>query len=177
MRTLIIIKAIIFFVITINTAFGQNEVENITDEKMMLEVESLINGINSNSSVENLIEWKASKFKKNNVSIWGLCESCGKKHICSTFEKRDKLVFFMMQKDSIGLWLYNIDYFHNSYKKTVYSNDSEKKYAINDNTKFKAYMSFDKLRDYFCIINNESILIWVLSSGSIVTHLEYNKPK
>lgn len=132
-------------------------VQKLSEKDMLYkesnEIAYIIDCVKANKEVENLIEWEFSSQYDNNLSY---------KH------KRSWLVFFELYESPKGVFLKTIDYYHLSFEKIIFSDDTLSKYEVNSLTRFRVWMSKDRLSIYFCMINPDSIMIWVLTNGDTV---------
>lgn len=129
--------------------------------KEKLEMAYIVNCLIANKDVDSLIHWTLSSKYQNTISY--------------KF-KAGRLAFFTLAKDSTGVILQSIEYYHHSFQKIIFKDDAETNYVIGSNTRFDVWMSRDKLRVYFCIIDEEYIQIWVLKSGNSIFSSKFDLP-
>lgn len=135
------------------SVFSQTSVEKNMRDKEALEIAYITDCIKANRKVDSLIEWELSSKIENSISY---------KY------KRDRLAFFKLHKDTRGVFLHAIDYYHRSFEKIISLDDTLTKYEVYSQTRFRVWMSKDKLSIYFCMINSDSTMIWVLTNGNTV---------
>lgn len=143
----------IFCCTTKSSVFSQTLIEKNMRDKEAMEIAYITDCIKENRRVDSLIEWKFSSKNESGISY---------KY------KRDRLVFFKLYKDTRGVFLHEIDYYHRSFKKLIFSSDKFSEYEITSQVQFKVWMSKDKLSIYFCMINPHKSMIWVLTNGKTV---------
>ena len=132
---------------------GQTLVEKKLRDKEGKEIAYIIDRIKVNRKVDSLIEWKL--YGRNGDEF-------------SYRYKRDKLAFFKQHKDTGGIFLQSINYYHRSLKRVIFYNDKLDLYEITDQARFRVWMSNDRLSIYFCVINSDKVMIWLLSNGNTV---------
>lgn len=142
----------VFCCVSKSCVFGQTLSEQDLHDRETLEIANIIECVKENKRCDNLIEWELSS--KNDSLI--------------SFSYKDRLAFFKLHKDSKGLFLQAIDYYHNSFEKMIFSDNTPSKYEITDQTQFSVWMSKDRLSSHFCMINPEKPMVWVLTNGDIV---------
>lgn len=140
--------------------FSQTGSQKSIRYKEKLEIAYIIDCIKANYSADSLIEWEFSSKDEN---------------IISYKYKRDRLVFFTLHKNLEGVFLQSIDYYHRSFQKTIFLNNTQTDYEINNQTRFRVWMSKDKLSVYFCMINLDNVMIWVLTNGNSVYTSKLNR--
>lgn len=134
--------------------FQQASPETNRRDREATEIAYITECVKTKRSVDNLIEWK--RYGKNETP--------------HSYEYKSSLVFFNEFEDTRNAVLKSIEYYHNSFQKMIFTNETEplSKYEITEQTQFKVWMSKDKLSIYFCMINSDSIMIWVLTNGNWV---------
>lgn len=167
----------IFFIVCFSPkpiVFGQTlfEEKNLYDKEAN-EIAYLFDCIKLNKKADRLIEWKVKHDGKTvNINIGNLAVKRG-----VSCEYKSRLVFFIFDKRTSGMFLDEISYYKNSFQKTIFDNDKLDQYKITDQTQFRVWMPKDRRSIYFCMINSDKIFIWVLSNGSTVytSHSSLNK--
>lgn len=127
------------------TEFGRRDKEKI-------EIAYIRDCVKSNKSVDSLIEWELTSRDDKMIS----------------FKYKSYLAYFIINVDKEEIFLKEIDYYHNSFNKNIFTSDSQKRYEVASNTTYKVWMSIDSLSKYFCIIHQGNIMIWVLTNGNWV---------
>jgi hypothetical protein len=131
---------------------GQALFENEMRDKEAMEIAYITDCINMNRRVDSLIEWKLSGEDENFM----------------VFKYRSSLAFFEIQKDTKDEYLQSITYYKNSFQKMIFVNEPPCEYEITGQTRFRVWMSKDKRSVYFCMINPDSLTMWVLTNGNTV---------
>lgn len=139
-------------------------VEKDRHDKESMEIAYITNCIRENKKVDSLIEWKV----KSNGEIHTILSSNGKIKSGYSFEYKGNLVYFTIEKNTSNIYLKEINYFKNSFHKMIFFTDTLSEYEITNQTRLRVWMSHDKLSIYFCVINPDEIIIWVLTNGNTV---------
>lgn len=150
--------------------FGDPYIEKDRYAKESTEISYLTNCIKLNRKTDSLIEFKSEE----KGEIESIFFSNGKTMPGYSFEYKDMNVYFTLDTNKKVVYLKEINYFKNSFNKIIFLSDSVNNYEITNNSKFKVFMSLDKRSIYFCLINSEKLIVWVLSNGNKVysTYLE-----
>jgi len=86
--------------------------------------------------------------------------------------KRDRFASFKFELNSEALILKNIQYFHRSFEKTIFSSDIQglntKEYLSGFD--IEVFLSENKHHVYFCIKNDFELNIWVLINGNDIKY-------
>lgn len=135
-----------------SSVFSQTLIEKNMRDKEAKEIAYITDCIKANRRVDSLIEWKLSS--KNDSLI--------------SYKYKGRLAFFTLHKDTRGIFLHKINYFKNSFQKMIFFNNALSKYRITNQTRFRVWMSKDNLSIYFCMINPDNTMIWVLTNGNTV---------
>lgn len=143
---------IIFCCALKSCVFGQTLPQKNIRDKEAIEIAYITECIKANRKIDNLIEWKLSS--RNDSLI--------------LYEYKGRLAFFTLQKDKKGIFLHKINYFKSSFQKMIYINNNLIEYEITNQTRFKVWMSKDRLSVYFCMMNSDNNVIWVLTNGNSV---------
>lgn len=133
--------------------------------KEAIEIAYITDCIKANRSVDSLIEWKATN---NNGEVESIYRSNGIVENGFSFKYKGRWAFFFIGKNTNGIFLKEIDYCRNSFQKTIFLNETLTEYEVNSQTRFRVWMSKDKLSVYFCMINSDNTKIWVLTNGNTV---------
>lgn len=139
----------VFCCVSKSCVFGQTLSEKDLYDREAVEIANIIECVKENRKLDSLIEWELSS--KNDSLI--------------SFGYGDRLVFFKLHKDTKGVFLQAIDYYHNSFEKMIFSDNTLSKHEITDQTQFRVWMSKDRLSIYFCLINPNKPMVWVLTNG------------
>ncbi len=133
-------------------------------DKESMEIAYIIDCIKNNRKVDSLIEWKVD----GNGEIHSIFSSNGIVKSGFSYKYKGRLAFFVLDKNTRGLFLHKINYFKNSFNKVIFFADTLSEYEITNQTRLRVWMSHDKLSIYFCVINPDEIMIWVLTNGNTV---------
>lgn len=133
-------------------------------DKEAVEIAYIRDCIKENRRVDSLIEWKVN----NNGEVQSIFSSNGMVENGLSFKYKGRLVFFIIDKNTNGIFLKKINYFRNSFQKMIFLDDTLTKYEITSQTQFKVWMSKYRLSVYFCMINPNNIKIWVLTNGNTI---------
>ncbi|MFD2034513.1 hypothetical protein ACFSKL_06920 [Belliella marina] len=147
-----------FCFISKHAGFGQTQFQCDLRAKESLEMAYIVESIKVNQSVDSLIEWRFSSEYENNILY---------KY------KRGRYAFFKLQKNSKGKFLQSIVYQRQSFQKIIFLDDTLTKYEINNQTRFKVWMSKDRPSIYFCLVEQDSIKIWVFTKDNSVYTSEH----
>lgn len=142
----------------------------------------VLNGCNSHRSLQNtslnidikdkerkdLLYIKKCLIEKKSVTDLINWKTNGEDSNLSAFEYRDKLVFFKVEKKPTFDALNSIVYYRNSFQKMIFVDESNSSIKITEKTQFKVWMSIDKRSIYIGVINENNLMIWVLSDGNLV---------
>lgn len=116
------------------------------------EMAYLIECIKSGRTVDSLKEWKIYGKDTDTPPF--------------SFNYKEQLAFFTPSKNSSNQVLESVTYCRKSLQRTMFSNENSNDYKITKETKFKVWMSKDRLSIYFCMINPDKIDIWILTNGN-----------
>jgi hypothetical protein len=152
MKTIKVITLLIILV-SVFSVFGKLQLNKNTSNKEAIELAYIIDCFRTGEKMDSLIEWKLTRMNDESIS----------------FNKKGRLAFFTFYKDSEEKYLYEINYCKGSFQKMIYIDEATlNQYKITCKTKYKVLMSKDKLRIYFCLLNQNKLSIWVLSDGDRV---------
>jgi hypothetical protein len=142
--------------------------QKLPEEKMRVkeaeEIAQITDCIKLNKKVDGLIEWDVD----GSGEIGKIFRSDGTVESGFSFEYRSRLGFFIIDNNTNGIFLKEINYFRNSFQKTIFLDDTSSNYEITSETRFKVWMSKDTSSIYFCLMSSDSPLIWVLSNENNV---------
>ncbi len=144
--------------------FSQTLSEKNMRDKEAIEIAYITDCIEANRSVDSLIEWKVA----NNGEVESIHRSNGIVENGFSFKYKGRLAFFIIGKNTNGIYLNEIDYCRNSFQKTIFLDETLTEYEVNSQTRFRVWMSKDFLSVYFCMINPDNTKIWVLTNGNTV---------
>lgn len=164
MKALKLILFVFYFILK-SCVFSQSLSERNIREKETIEIAYIIDCIEANRSVDSLIEWKATN---NNGEVETIYRSNGIVENGFSFKYKGRWAFFIIGKNTNGIFLKEIDYCRNSFQKTIFLDETLTEYEVNSQTRFRVWMSKDKLSVYFCMKNPDNTKIWVLSNGNTV---------
>lgn len=169
MNILYIIILFIFFYNSTQYLVGQSLIERNIPEKKAKELEHIVDCIHSNRKMDNLIEWKVN----NSGKISSIYFSNGIVEMGLSYKYKSRWAFFILDKDTSGLFLKEINYFKNSFHKMIFLSDRKNKYQITNQTLFRVLMSNDNTSIYFCMINSDNVMIWIFVNGNDVYTYRY----
>lgn len=146
------IKILFFGSILFCSCNSQKIFEYDLNIKEGLDLAYLYNCIQEKKKADSLIEWKMT----------------GDENGILFFNYRERYAFFKLEKESESYYLNDISYQVKSFFKEIVKDDKPFKYKVTNQTQFKVWMSKDNLSIYFCMINRDDTLIWVLSKNDRV---------
>jgi hypothetical protein len=150
--------------ITTSCTFNQSLPDSNLRDKETKEIDYLTDCIKLKKKADSLIEWKVD----GSGEIRKIFRSNGSVESGFLFEYKSRFAYFIIDNNSNGIFLKQINYNRSSFQKTVYLDETSGKYEITSDTQFNIWMSKDGLSIYFCMINSDDLIIWVLSKENTV---------
>ncbi len=146
----------LFFFTLKLSVLGQTLSQNDLRDEVKKETLSLDECFKDKKSLDSLIEWKFE----------------GEDGRLIAYEHKGRLAFFRLGKNSDKLFLESIQYTINSFQKKIFMDGLGTTPEVTRKTQYRVWISKDNRKIYFCVINSDNALIWILENHNNISFVE-----